>query len=100
MPTQHEFVVTFAKVERHGVEGTFPRYSNDRENDYVFIEVQCRFRYPVLFSRAPLYFLIDLQMRVSLSILVTAVVRSDQKKAVNARDFIVGSLQEFDRRKV
>lgn len=36
-------------------------------------------------------------MRVPLPIVVTALMRSNKKKAVNARDFIVCALQELGR---
>lgn len=36
-------------------------------------------------------------MRVPLSILVTALMRSNKKKAVDARDFIVDALQQLGR---
>ena len=39
-------------------------------------------------------------MRAPLSVLVTALVRRNKKKAVNAREFMVRALQRLDRPKI
>lgn len=61
------------------------------------IKVHCSIRCPVILSPAWVDCRTYLHMWVSLSILVTALVRSNKKKAVDARKFIVGTPQSLGR---
>lgn len=51
MSTEHKFVITFAKVERHRVEGVFPGHPSNRKNDEMIIKVQYSSRYPIIVNR-------------------------------------------------